>query len=62
MKDSSTTDVLLVDGRQLGELLSLSPSYVFTLARAGRIPCVRIGPHAIRFEPDAVIAALKAAS
>lgn len=34
--------------------LNISVPHTYHLARTGRIPCVRIGPKAIRFDPDDV--------
>jgi len=44
--------------RQLAEVLQVSESTVRRLAREGRIPCVRITPRLLRFNPKAVYRAL----
>lgn len=44
--------------RQLGGILQVSESTVRRLAQQGRIPCVRITPHIIRFHLQAVRDAL----
>ena len=38
--------------------ISATPRYILQLAAAGRIPCIRIGQKCVRFEPQAVAAAL----
>ena len=48
----------LVNAKELATLLSLRPDRVYELARTGRIPCVRTGKRAMRFDPDAVRKAL----
>ncbi len=44
--------------RQLAEVLQVSESTVRRLARGGRIPCVRLTPRLLRFNPKAVFRAL----
>lgn len=44
--------------RQLAEVLQVSESTVRRLAREGRIPCVRLTPRLLRFNPKAVYRAL----
>ena len=44
--------------RQLAEVLQVSESTVRRLARDGRIPCVRLTPRLLRFNPKAVFRAL----
>ena len=44
--------------RQLAEVLQVSESTVRRLAREGRIPCVRLTPRLLRFNPRAVYRAL----
>ncbi len=44
--------------RQLAAILQVSDSTVRRLAQQGRIPCVRITPHIIRFHLQAVREAL----
>ncbi|HEX8853600.1 MAG TPA: helix-turn-helix domain-containing protein [Pyrinomonadaceae bacterium] len=48
--------------RQLAAILQVSESTVHRLARKGRIPCVRITPHIIRFHLPAVREALDGTS
>lgn len=38
--------------------LSVTPRYVLQLAEQGRIPCVRLGRKCVRFDANAVAAAL----
>jgi excisionase family DNA binding protein len=49
--------VRLVNAKVLAGQLSLPVSCIYEYARAGRIPCVRLGKH-VRFSPGAVRAAL----
>ena len=44
--------------RQLAQVLQVSESTVRRLAREGRIPCVRLTPRLLRFNPKAVYRAL----
>ncbi len=44
--------------RQLAGVLQVSESTVRRLARDGRIPCVRLTPRLLRFNPKAVFRAL----
>jgi len=44
--------------RQLAGVLQVSESTVRRLARDGRIPCVRLTPRLLRFNPRAVFRAL----
>jgi excisionase family DNA binding protein len=44
--------------RQLAGVLQVSESTVRRLAREGRIPCVRLTPRLLRFNPKAVFRAL----
>ncbi|MGH9944602.1 MAG: helix-turn-helix domain-containing protein [Pyrinomonadaceae bacterium] len=46
--------------RQLAEVLQVSDSTVLRLARAGRIPVVRLTPHLLRFHLPSVVQALAA--
>jgi hypothetical protein len=48
----------LVDAAGLARRLSLPETWVRDAARRGRIPCVFAGVH-VRFDPDAVIEAMK---
>lgn len=52
-------DTQLLTAEQLAERLSVSPSTIKTWSRSGLIPQVRISPKIIRFDPDAVIDALR---
>lgn len=65
--DSTLTDERLstdsarehfLTARQLAAILQVSESTVRRLAQQGRIPCVRITPHIIRFHLPAVREAL----
>jgi hypothetical protein len=49
----------LLDSRQLGELLGVGDTWLEGAAKRGDIPSVRIGK-ALRFEPAAVLAVLRA--
>ena len=44
----------------LARRLQLSPETVRQLAKDGRIPCIRISPKVLRFDPQAVNDALTA--
>lgn len=48
----------LVAAPAIARRMSVTGRYVLQLAEQGRIPCVRIGPKCVRFNPDAVAAAL----
>jgi hypothetical protein len=48
----------LVAAPVIARRISATPRYILQLAAAGRIPCVRIGAKCVRFEPQAVAAAL----
>lgn len=48
----------LVTAKQLAIRLSLPVSSVYELAKAGRIPCIRVGRH-VRFNVDAVLTQLR---
>lgn len=48
----------LVAAPIIARRISATPRYILQLAAAGRIPCVRIGAKCVRFEPQAVAAAL----
>ncbi|MGC9258583.1 MAG: helix-turn-helix domain-containing protein [Phycisphaerae bacterium] len=43
---------------ELGKLLRLSREKILVMARKGQIPAMRLSPKTIRFNPDAVAAAL----
>ena len=47
-----------ITAKELATLLSLRPDRVYELARMGRIPCVRTGKRAMRFDVGAVRKAL----
>jgi excisionase family DNA binding protein len=43
---------------ELGRRLRLSPETIHQMARDGRIPCIRLSAKVIRFDAEAVAAAL----
>ncbi len=43
---------------ELGTLLRLSREKILTMARKGQIPSIRLSPKTIRFDPEAVAAAI----
>ena len=53
-----TTAERLLDSKAMAELLGVGDTTVEAMARDGRVPSVRIGK-ALRFEPRAVLAALR---
>jgi excisionase family DNA binding protein len=44
----------LFDVAQAAQVLGLHPGTVYRLARARRLPCIRIGPRVVRFDPRAL--------
>jgi excisionase family DNA binding protein len=46
--------------RELAQLLKVSPYTVYTWARGGKLPVLRIGRRVLRFELDGVLRALRA--
>lgn len=52
----------LPDAEGMAQILGVGRGTVDMLRKAGRIPCVWIGPKTIRFDPEAVVAALSAGS
>jgi excisionase family DNA binding protein len=54
---SNSTTSELIDAASLAARLGVHESFVRTAARAGRIPCVRVGRY-VRFDIAAVTAAL----
>jgi excisionase family DNA binding protein len=44
----------LITATQVARMLSLTKPEVYRLARAGRLPSVRFGAHAVRFRPQDV--------
>lgn len=48
----------LVAAPAIARRMSVTGRYVLQLAEQGRIPCVRIGPKCVRFNPNAVAKAL----
>ncbi len=48
----------LVAAPTIARRISVTPRYILQLAEAGKIPCIRIGRKCVRFEPEAVAAAL----
>lgn len=62
---SGTTDAAterLINSEELGELLGIHSTSVEAMAKSGAIPSIRVGAKALRFEPAAVKAALRARS
>ena len=55
----SETASRLVSAATLSECLDLSPVTILGMARRGEIPCVKLNPRVIRFDPDAVLARLR---
>lgn len=49
---------VLVAAPVIAKAISATPRYILQLAAAGRVPCVRIGPKCVRFNPTAVAEAL----
>ncbi len=49
----------LYKARELAELLGVSPWTVYSWARRGAIPAIRASDRILRFDADAVIAALE---
>ena len=49
---------VLVAAPVIAHRISATPRYILQLAASGRIPCIRIGQKCVRFEPQAVAAAL----
>jgi excisionase family DNA binding protein len=49
----------LLDVEQAAAILGLHPGTVYRLARARRIPCIRIGQRVVRFDPRAIERYLK---
>jgi excisionase family DNA binding protein len=44
----------LLDVEQAAQVLGLHPGTLYRMARARRIPCIRIGQRVIRFDPRAL--------
>ncbi len=51
-------DRVLVTAEDLARIVRVQPSTILQWARGGTIPCVRINAKVLRFDPDAVVAAL----
>jgi len=51
---------LLVTTRDLADFLGVTADTIRRWARAGRIPCLRVGQKTLRFDRDAVLAAIRA--
>lgn len=49
----------LVTAKQMARLMEVNPCTVLYLARAGRIPSIRLTPRLIRFDPAAVMTAVR---
>jgi excisionase family DNA binding protein len=56
--ESDATALPLANSTQMAELIGCNDTLVEQMAKDGRIPCVRAGK-LLRFEPAAVIAALR---
>jgi excisionase family DNA binding protein len=52
----------LMNSEEIAELLGIHSTSVEAMAKAGTIPSIRVGAKALRFEPSAVKAALRARS
>jgi excisionase family DNA binding protein len=50
----------LVRAEDIGEKLAVGTQHVYRLWRTGVIPGVKVGKRAVRFDLDAVLAALRA--
>jgi len=48
----------LVPASAISKRISVTSRYILQLAAADKIPCVRIGPKCVRFNPGAVAQAL----
>jgi excisionase family DNA binding protein len=59
--ESAATALPLANSTQMAELIGCNDTLVEQMAKDGRIPCVRAGK-LLRFEPAAVIAALRRGS
>ncbi|HWK28929.1 MAG TPA: helix-turn-helix domain-containing protein [Solirubrobacter sp.] len=42
----------LLTADEVADLLAIKRKTVYNLAASGTIPCVRIGPRTVRFDPD----------
>lgn len=51
-------EAALVPAAVIGRKISVTGRYILQLAEQNRIPCNRIGPKCVRFNPAAVAAAL----
>ena len=49
----------LARAEELAQRLRCGKSTVYSLAKAGKIPCIGIGKKGVRFDIDEVLAALK---
>ena len=58
LPESAPTTLPLANSTQMAELIGCNDTLVEQMAKDGRIPCVRAGK-LLRFEPAAVIAALR---
>jgi excisionase family DNA binding protein len=50
----------LLPTKEMAAQIRVEPDTLLGWARKGRIPCVRLGRKMVRFDPEAVIQALKA--
>jgi len=49
----------LLTKREMAERLRVSPQTVLLWGRSGRIPVVRVNTRTLRYDPDAIIEALR---
>lgn len=55
----TTSFEALVDSREMARRLGVGDTLVEAMARDGRIPSIRVGEKSLRFQPAAVLAALR---
>ena len=51
--------VNLMTATEVGEMLRLKPETVKRLARVGQIPAIRVNNKVLRFDPQAVLGAIR---
>lgn len=57
----STPTKILIDLRTAAPMLSVSERTLWTLTKAGKVPCVRFG-RLVRYNPDELLAFVKSES